>query len=287
MRILAASDLSARSSRALARSFQLAVDTRAELKIIHVGATETLSEARSRLEAEVDRNRSWAGIDASLTIVPGDPKAEVAGTAARWGADLVVMGSHQPERRRPGAFAHTLAGDTLQRLGRPVLLAESPVQGSHGTAVVGVDFSIFSRTAIRAARRFAPHAMLHLVHAYKVPFNSLMLDKSYAQDFAYAERLEFDEFVAEEMARQQQRAITDGIPGACIQTHMREGNAGEVLRAMVKETGATLAVVGTHGRTGIARLLLGSVATGLVDDPPCDVLVVPMAMASNQNRDGP
>jgi len=282
MRILAASDLSAHSSRALARAFQLAADTHGELKIVHVGAVDVLAAARTQIAAEVDRNRGWSGVDASVVVVNGDPKAEVAGLAASWGADLVVMGSHHPERRKPGAFSHTLAGDTLQRLGLPVMLAESPVEGSHGTAVVGVDFSIFSRTAIRAASRFAPHAMLHLVHAYHVPFSSWMLDKSYAQDFGYAERLEFDEFLAEEMATQRERAIAAGIPVGAIQTHVREGDAGETLRAMVKEVGATLAVVGTHGRTGIAKLLLGSVASDLVDDPPCDVLVVPMVIPPNK-----
>ncbi len=282
MRILTATDLSAHSSRALARAFQMAADTHAELKILHVGDDDGLEVARTQLAVELERNRAWSGVDASMVAVAGDPKAEVAGLARSWGADLVVMGSHHPDRRKPGAFTHTLAGETLQQLGCPVLLAEAPVEGSHGTAVVGVDFSVFSRTAIRAAARFAPRAMLHLIHAYQVPFASWMLDKSYSQDFAYAERLEFDEFIAEEMATQRERAIAGGVPVGSIQTHLREGNATEILRAIVKETGATLAVVGTHGRTGIARLLLGSVASDLVDNPPCDVLVVPMVIQANK-----
>lgn len=282
MRILAATDLSAHSSRAVARAFQLAADTHAALKIVHVGEAEGLATASAQLAVEVERNRAWSGVDAEVVAVAGDPKAEVAGLAASWSADLVVMGSHHPDRRKPGAFAHTLAGETLQQLGRPVLLAEAPVEGSHANAVVGVDFSVFSRSAIRAAARFAPHATLHLVHAYHVPFASWMLDKGYSQDFAYAERLEFDEFIAEEMATQRERAIAGGIPVGALQTHVREGDPTAILRAMVKESGATLAVVGTHGRTGIARLLLGSVAGDLVDDPPCDVLVVPMAIAPDK-----
>jgi len=191
----------------------------------------------------------------------------------------VVMGAHATDRRRPGAFSHSLAGETLKRLGRPVLLAESLVDGPYGSAVIGVDFSVFSRSAIRAARRFAPTAMLHLVHAYHVPFSSWMVDKAYAQDFGYVERLEFDSFLAEEMATQLERAVSAGIPLGRIQTHVREGRAAETLRAMVAETGSSLIVVGTHGRTGVTKLLLGSVASDLLDDPPSDVLVVPMAAA--------
>lgn len=282
MRILAASDLSAHSSRAVARAFQLALDTDAALSIVHVGAADGVDAARGQLAAEVARNQAWSGVEASFECLTGDPKAEVSGLAARWGADLVVMGSHHPDRRKPGAFVHTLAGETLQQLGRPLLLAESPVDGSHGTAVVGVDFSVFSRRAIQAAARFAPHATLHLVHAYEVPFASWMLDKGYSQDFAYAERLEFDEFLAEEMAAQRARAVAGGIPAGAVQTHLQEGNATDVLRAMVAQCGATLAVVGTHGRSGIQRLLLGSVAGALVDDPPCDLLVVPMVIATQK-----
>lgn len=282
MRILAASDLSAQSSRALQRAFQVAADSHSQLKIIHVGNAGDLELARTQLAAEMERNRAWSGLEASVEVVAGDPKAEVAGLAEGWGADLVVMGAHHPERRKPGSFAHTLAGDTLQCLGRPLLLAEAPVDGSHGTAVIGVDFSIFSRTAIRATARFAPRAMLHLVHAYHVPFQSWMLGKGYAEDFAYGERLEFDAFIAEEMAAQRERAIAAGIPVGTIQTHVRAGDAAETLRAMVQETKATLAVVGTHGRTGIAKLLLGSVASDLVDDPPCDILVVPMVIPPNK-----
>jgi nucleotide-binding universal stress UspA family protein len=55
---------------------------------------------------------------------------------------------------------------------------------------------------------------------------------------------------------------------------LRRGAVGEVLREQIATLKPDLLVVGTHGRTGVAGAVLGSVATGLLSDPPCDVLAV-------------
>lgn len=62
-----------------------------------------------------------------------------------------------------------------------------------------------------------------------------------------------------------------GIP---VTAATRTGPPGEVLADIATETRAELIVVGTHGATGITRLLLGSVAAETVRNAPCDVLVV-------------
>ncbi|MGQ5701173.1 universal stress protein [Sandaracinobacteroides sp. A072] len=286
MHILVTSNLSAGSSRAVERAFQLAADSDAALRILHVVdedgppalREQAIGEAQRHLRAEAERASAWSGIEASIEVVAGSVRRETAIQARQFDADLIVMGEHHPDRRRPGAFSHTLAGAMLAELGRPLLLAKEPVNGAYPAAVVGIDLSVFSKTALRAARRFAPQAVLHLVHAYEVPFKSWLTDAAYAEDYAYAERLEFDEYLAEEMQWLEKRAVAAGIPVEFIRSHLHEGKPTDALRALLKKTGAPLAVIGTHGRSGIARLLLGSVAANLVDDPPADLLVVPMAI---------
>lgn len=54
----------------------------------------------------------------------------------------------------------------------------------------------------------------------------------------------------------------------------RLGAPDEVLASAAHDEHADLIVVGTHGHTGIARFLLGSVASSIVRRAPCDVLVV-------------
>ncbi len=55
---------------------------------------------------------------------------------------------------------------------------------------------------------------------------------------------------------------------------VREGRAADTIAAFAREERAALIVVGTRGRTGLPRLLLGSVAERVARLAPCDVLVV-------------
>lgn len=53
-----------------------------------------------------------------------------------------------------------------------------------------------------------------------------------------------------------------------------EGRPAETIVSFAREAGADLIVVGSHGRTGLKRLFLGSIAERTVRLAPCDVLVV-------------
>ena len=55
---------------------------------------------------------------------------------------------------------------------------------------------------------------------------------------------------------------------------MRVGGPQEVIHGQVVERGADLLVLGTHGRTGVAHALLGSVAEWFLTNPPCDIVAV-------------
>lgn len=283
MKILVTSDLSAGSSRAVERAFHLARQLEAELRILHVVDTalpsrlseHALTFARETLEQQAAPLSERSGVVPAIEVVGGDPRLELAARARDWGAHMVVVGVHRRRTFELSGFARSTAGALLSALRRPMLIAQAEVTGDYGNAVVGVDFSVFSRPAIRWARKLAPHGTLTLVHAYQVPFKPYMGGEEYAAEFAYAERLEFDSFIAEEMEWLTERARAAGIPVEAIVKQVREGAAPEVLRQAVAETGADLAVVGTHGRTGLMKALLGSVAAELVTDPPCDLLIVP------------
>jgi nucleotide-binding universal stress UspA family protein len=65
-----------------------------------------------------------------------------------------------------------------------------------------------------------------------------------------------------------------GSKGLTVDTAVREGEPRSVIVDEAKEWGADLIVVGSHGRTGVTRLLLGSVAQSVVGHAPCSVEVV-------------
>jgi nucleotide-binding universal stress UspA family protein len=58
-----------------------------------------------------------------------------------------------------------------------------------------------------------------------------------------------------------------------------EGAPVEEILHMAKETGCDVIVMGTHGRTGVGRVLLGSVAEGVVRKAPCPVLTIKNPLA--------
>jgi nucleotide-binding universal stress UspA family protein len=137
-----------------------------------------------------------------------------------------------------------------------------------------VDFSMFSRAAIRQAVLLASSARIHLVHAFHVPFKSRLGTESFISEVAYDQRLELDAFLKDEMDALERRASDLGVlPGAVLRV-LEEGLPADVLRAVRERAGGDLVVIGTHGGGAISRAIWGSVAVDMLNDPPCDVLVI-------------
>ncbi len=76
------------------------------------------------------------------------------------------------------------------------------------------------------------------------------------------------------------RAALDGVvrratrPGLTVRATLRLGPAWSEIDAAAREGGVDLIVMGTHGRKGVARALLGSVTEKVVRTAPCPVLTV-------------
>ena len=63
-------------------------------------------------------------------------------------------------------------------------------------------------------------------------------------------------------------------PKTCVRYVTAEGDRATVILTTAREAGCDLIVIGTHGRTGLKRLLMGSVAEEVVRNAPCLVLTV-------------
>jgi nucleotide-binding universal stress UspA family protein len=77
----------------------------------------------------------------------------------------------------------------------------------------------------------------------------------------------------DELWRQLQSFQAPG-GAVCVRHRLEEGDAaGEIVR-VAEEGGCDLIVMGTHGRTGLRRLVMGSVAEEVLREAPCPVLTV-------------
>ena len=63
-------------------------------------------------------------------------------------------------------------------------------------------------------------------------------------------------------------------PGVRLEPRLEDGDVPAQIVEVAQETGADLIVMGTHGRTGLGRLLLGSVAEQVLRSAPCPVLTL-------------
>jgi nucleotide-binding universal stress UspA family protein len=119
MQILAATDFSTRSQRALRRAGLLARERGAELALVHVVdddqppdlvALET-REAERTLGEQISAMAELRGVRCRSLVVAGDPFDGILRTAASTGADVVVMGAHRKQLLRD-----IFVGTTIERV---------------------------------------------------------------------------------------------------------------------------------------------------------------------------
>lgn len=279
MRIVAATDLTERSDRALDRALRLATERSAQLSVIHVVddglpgdvAAEREDEARRTLREHLRASRLDAAGDAHVEIRTGSAWEEVVRFSVQERADLTVLGIP-----RPAVLRDLLRGTTAERILRnsrvPILVVTRKPVAPYGDIVLGVDFSVPSRMALEFAVHLAPRARVEMVHAYEIPFRGLMADEPRRSPSRRLAR-QFEEPIHEQIDAFT-RSLSPELGRRGFRCLVREGHIGTVLRRQVRARRAPLLVLGTHGRTGLARAFLGSTTEAILADPPCDVLAV-------------
>jgi nucleotide-binding universal stress UspA family protein len=141
--------------------------------------------------------------------------------------------------------------------------------------LVATDFSPAAQPAFEEACRIASDsgAPLLVLHAYQVPALASLKNApaGISEDFERAVRSDsekkLDVLVAE--------ARTRGIAASGI---LRQGLPDEEILDAAEKEGIDLVVLGTHGRRGASRVLLGSVASRVVCRASCPVLTVRAAV---------
>lgn len=148
---------------------------------------------------------------------------------------------------------------------------ENETKESRKSIVVGFDFSPVSGHALKNALSswLKGPADLHLVHAVDdrdyaiIPAETPMQRQDYALDL-------IPDQVADALDELDIPASADGIQ---IYVHVRLEPPAKALIRAAADYQAECIVVGTHGRSGLERMLLGSVAEELVRRAPCPVRV--------------
>ena len=141
--------------------------------------------------------------------------------------------------------------------------------------LVPVDFGMASKAALRYATRLADtlraaglEPSLEVLHCYEIPAmtgpdGSVLVGPEAAADISDRAQEQLDDLAARECATE--------LP---VTKTLSQGPVAELILARAQEISADLIVIGTHGRRGLERFLLGSVAEQVLRGAEVPVLTV-------------
>lgn len=228
-------------------------------------------EQTSNLRELIDKQAERTGLSTLAGFSPdkvllaiGSPHREIVDLARRLAAGLIVLGASE--------HAHGFLGSTADRVIRkapcPVLAVRSEIAFRPSRVELPVDFSPVSANALRQGIEFLVRLGVPAT-AMEALFVLNPLEVGGSIQFS-PEQIE--RFAGEELRRFLEANAPEG---ACPQASVRTGYPREEILAAIAERSADLAVLGTHGRGGFERLVIGSVATGVLRGTSCNLLVVP------------
>lgn len=264
--ILVATDLSARSDRAIDRATLLARQWGVRLIVLHALEPGSQLEARPELAGQAIR-AALPDPQANVSIVPaiGPAPTVIVEAAASAGCGLIVTGvarfNHVGDY-----FIGTAVDHVVRHATAPVLVVKQRPHEPYTSILVATDYSSCSLEALLTAARLFPDAALHLIHSYHVPYEGWLPSDEVKQEVTREAQAELDAFVADP-------AIPDTVR-ARISARLGYGESHTVVWNAADEVGANLVVFGTHGRSGFIPAVIGSMAESLLRCVPHDTLMV-------------
>jgi nucleotide-binding universal stress UspA family protein len=286
--VLAVTDFSNTSNEALRQAHGYARMAAARLTVLHVvpdilpssplipdGSTQgiqTMVDLETRalegLSVRVEEITGRSRDEVDVAVRAGKADVEAVRFAEENDVDIVFAGA----TGRTG-LNRLLLGSTAERIVRhahcSVLVARDSPAAGHVLAATDLSnpaLAAVERARLEASWRNATLDLLHVMDfsalgwtAAAVPFGGTAYDVPPEQ-------------LAEMRALAAETLRGLGGPGAAV--HVEVGSPKQNIVWLSESLPAGLVVVGTHGRTGLARLALGSVAEAVVRAAPCSVLVV-------------
>jgi universal stress protein A len=137
--------------------------------------------------------------------------------------------------------------------------------------VVPTDFSDCAERAWALAKRLAGSLGSEVVLAHILVEPIVYGDAALATDTTWQLFEQGRKWVEDELEKWASGARADGM---AVRAIVRTGSANEEIVNLATDEGAELIIMGTHGRSGLNRVLLGSIADRVIRFAPCPVLTV-------------
>ena len=212
----------------------------------------------------------------SEDIVPivrfGKPFLEIIKVAKDKDVDLMAIGTHG----RAGVdrvILGSVAERVVRKAGCPVMVIRGKKYVGFKRIIVPIDFSDCSRKALEyaAATARAHKSKLTILHVYEESFvepyvnaaNSEEEANEIIKEIERVNETKYDEFLK-----------TVDLSGVEYEKLLKKGIPETDIVEIAMEQQANLIVMGTHGRSGIKHILIGSTAEEVVRTVHCDIIIV-------------
>ena len=277
-KILVAVDGSESGNNALREAFKLANDEKCWITVTSVvppyegdidltGVKDVRKAMRKPCEDALAEARKIADTERALiktVCEEGETYERIVDLADAENCDVIVVG-----RRGRRHFERALVGSVTARVightQRDVLVVPNNTALGWKKILVATDGSKYSAVAVDKAIAFAKSysGALVVVSIVDVPTEFYAEAPKAVEDMIQKAK--------EYTAAVKKRAEAAGVKA---ETFIGEAEAYQAIVKLAAEQGVNMIVVGSHGRTGLRRLLMGSVTEKVIGHAPCPVLIV-------------
>jgi nucleotide-binding universal stress UspA family protein len=279
--IVVASDLSSNASIALNWATELAESLGAEIVVAHAIETElpALAEAHGPIAEHIRRKLAMIEGGVKNKNVPmrgefelGRPWEVISEIAKTARADFIVVGAHGTSKLSERVLG-TVADRLIKTTSIPVLVYRQTKQPHRlRTVLVATDFSEEAALATSAAVRLLQGSAQS---ATMVLFHTIALDINYV-DFDFPSTIPQYWDGEERVAGKRLETLAASLRNDRLQVEVKtfRGYPPDAILQEAERINADLIAIGTVGRKGLNRFLMGSVAERILHEAKCPVLTV-------------
>jgi len=241
------------------------------LGVIQPDFDEFVAQKRAALESLVERAGGGDDPTVTLEVKIDTPYRGLGRAEKRLGADLVVVGAVDKPGHRFGSTAERV----IRKATCPILVVRETVKLPLRRVLAPVDLSTLSADSFRCGLSFLDQLRQKEAPEIEVLFVLNEVQRRFGGQLS-AEQV--DRFVLQELHEFVEGNCTD-LSRWTVHETMRIGEEREQILGLVEASQPNLVLIGTHGRGGVERVLIGSVTANIVRKADANVLVVPPEVA--------